>query len=805
MQTLWQDLRYGLRVLVNKPAFTLIAVFTLALGIGANTAIFSVVNSTLLRPLPYPNAERLMTIWEDHRARNGPVDEWTSPTGFEDWRDQAKSFDHVVALQGWGPTLTGQGDPEQLVGALVSPDKFPMLGVVPALGRSFRPEEDQRGVESVVIISDKLWRQRFGGDSSLVGKKISLNGESRTVIGVMPAGFKFPIIPRADIWRPIQPALNPGCQRGCITIRVIARLKPGAGEAQARAELNAIAGRIEQQFPDTNSKVGVTLIPLQDFLVGPVKTQMLALLVAVAFVLLIACANVANLLLARSATREKDIAIRASLGAGRGRIARQLLSKSLLLAAIGGAVGVSLAYGLVQLLVSFSPQGTPRLDEIGVDGRALVYATAITVLTGLFFGSAPVMQLFKADLNQSLRDAGKGLQVAMSGRRALSALVVAETALALMLLIGAGLLIRSFIRLQRVDAGFNPRNVLTALVTLPPAVYPERNQIAPFYGQLLERVRTLPGAQSAAAVSSLPLAGFDNDAGFVIEGRPEPLPDQRPVAWISSVSPDYFRTMGMRLVKGREFTERDNENAARVVIISEATARRHFTNEDPIGKRIGNGRPDGWREIVGVTADVKHFGLNQDARVSMFFPHSQQPARRMFIVARAVADPLSLSSALRGAVAAMDKNLAVSNISAMEEVTAQSIGQERFTLLLLGVFSALALLLAVAGIYGVMSYAVAQRTHEIGVRVTLGAQTRDVLKMVVTQGMALVVWGVGIGLASAFALTRFIRGLLFGVSATDPMTFVGVAALLALVALVACYVPARRASKVDPMVALRCE
>jgi putative ABC transport system permease protein len=792
-------------MLVNKPGFTLIAVVTLSLGIGANTAIFSVVNSVLLKPLPYPNSERLMTIWEDHRERNGPVNEWTSPTGFEDWRDQAKSFDHVVALQGWGPTLTGQGDPEQLVGAQVSHDTFAMLGVTPALGRSFRPEEDQRGVESVVIISHRLWRQRFGADSSLVGKRISLNGESRVVIGVMPAAFKFPIIPGADIWRPIQPVLGPGCQRGCITIRVMARLKTGVTEAQARAELNTIAARIEQQFPDTNTKVGVTLVTLHEFLVGPVKTQMLALLVAVGFVLLIACANVANLLLARSATREKEIAIRASLGAGRWRIARQLLSESLLLAVIGGTVGLSLAYGLVALLVSFSPQGTPRLDEIGVDGRALGYATAITVLTGLLFGTAPVWQLFKADLNQSLRDGGKGLHVARSGRRALSALVVAETALALTLLVGAGLLIRSFIRLQRVDPGFNPRNVLTAVMALPQAVYPDRNQIAPFYGRLLEGVRTLPGVQSAAAVSSLPLAGFDNDTGFVIEGRPAPQPDQRPVAWISSVSPDYFRTMGMRLIAGREFTEYDNENAARVVIISEATSRRHFPNDNPIGKRIGNGRPDGWREIVGVTADVKHFGLNQDARVSMFFPHRQQPSRRMVIVARTTADPMSLSSALRGAVAAMDKNLAVSNISPMEEITAQSIGQERFTLLLLGIFSALALLLAVAGIYGVMSYAVAQRTHEIGVRLTLGAQTRDVLRLVVTQGMTLVLAGAGIGLAAALALTRFIRGLLFGVSATDPITYVGVAAMLALVALIACYVPARRASKVDPMVALRCE
>jgi putative ABC transport system permease protein len=805
MQALWQDVRYGARILLKNPGFTLIALFTLALGIGANTAIFSVVNSVLLRPLPYPNADRLMTIWEDHRARNGPVDEWTSPPGFEDWRDQAKSFDHVVAFQNWQPTLTGQGEPERLAGAQVSHDTFAMLGVAPALGRSFRSEEDQRGAESVVIISHGLWRKSFGADPSLVGRRISLNGESRVVIGVMPAGFKFPIIADADIWRPIQPVLNSGCQRGCITIRVMARLKPDATEAQARAQLNAIAARIEQQFPDTNTKVGATLVPLQEFLVGPVKTQMLALLVAVAFVLLIACANVANLLLARSAVREKEIAIRASLGAGQWRIARQLLSESLLLAVIGGAAGLLLSYWLVYLLVSFSPQGTPRLDEIGIDRRALGYTMAITVVTGLLFGAAPVWQLFKADLNQSLRNSGKGAQGARSGRRALSTLVVAETALALMLLVGAGLLIRSFIQLQRVDPGFNPRNVLTAVVTLPQAVYPGRDQIAPFYSQLLERVRALPGVQSAAVVSSLPLAGFDSDTGFVIEGRPAPQPNQRPVAWISFASPDYFRTMGMRITAGREFTERDNENAPKVVIISEAAALRHFPNEDPIGKRIGNGRPDGWREVVGVTADVKHFGLNQDARVSMFFPDRQISGRQMFIVARAAASPLSLSPALRSAVAAMDKDLAISNISPMEEITAQSIGQERFTLLLLGLFSALALLLATAGIYGVMSYAVAQQTHEIGIRVAIGAQTRDVLKMVIKQGMVLVLAGVGIGLASALALTRFIRGLLFGVSATDSMTFVGVAALLALVALVACYVPARRASKVDPMVALRCE
>ncbi len=804
MNSLLQDLRFGLRMLVKKPAFTLIAIITLALGIGANAAIFSVVNAVLLRPLPYPNAERLMTIWENHMRRDGPEREWTSPPGFEDWRDQAKSFDHVVALQGWGPTLTGQGDPEQLVGALVSHNTFEMLGVAPMLGRSFRPEEDQRGAEGVVIISHGLWQKRFGADPSLVGKTILLNGESRMVVGVMPAGFKFPIIANADVWRPIQPALNAGCQRGCITIRVMARLKPEATETQAQAELNTIAARIEQQFPDTNSKVGSTLIPLHEFLVGPVKPQMLALLVAVAFVLLIACANVANLLLARSAGRTTEIAIRASLGAGRWRIARQLLSESLLLAVIGGVVGLLLAYWLVDLLVSFSPQGTPRLDEIGIDRRALGYTLAVTMLTGLLFGTAPVWQLFKTDLNQSLRDGGKGLKTAGSGR-ALSLLVVAETALALMLLVGAGLLIRSFIQLQSVDPGFNPRNVLTAVVTLPQTGYPERNQIAPFYSQLLERIRTLPGVQSAAAVSSLPLAGFDTDASFVIEGRPAPQPDQQPVAWYSSATPGYFRTMGMRLIAGREFNERDNESSPKAVIISETMARRYFPNEDPVGKRLGNGRPDGWREIVGVTADVKHFGLSQDARVSMFFPHRQIPARRMSIVTRTAADPSSLTSALRGAVAAMDKNLAVSNIIAMEEITAQSIGQERFTLLLLSIFAALALLLAMAGIYGVMSYAVAQRTREIGVRMALGAEAGNVLRLVIGQGMLLALIGVGIGLAGSLALSRLMKTMLFGVSATDPLTFIGVGALLALVALIACYVPARRASKVDPMIALRYE
>jgi putative ABC transport system permease protein len=804
MNSLLQDLRFGFRMLVKNPLFTFIAIATLALGIGANAAIFSIVNSVLLRPLPYPNSERLMTVWENHQGRGGPEREWTSPPGFEDWRDQAQSFDHVAAFQNWQPTLTGRDEPERLAGAQVSHNVFTMLGVTPAMGRAFYPEDDKPGADSPVIISHSLWQRRFGADSSLVGKQISLNGESRTVIGVMPAGFKFPIISDAEIWRPIRPALNPRCQRGCITIRVLARLKPEATEAQARAELSAIATRIEQQYPDTNTKVGVTLVPLREFLVGPVKRPLLVLLVAVVCVLLIACANVANLLLARSATREKEIAIRASLGAGQWRIARQLLSENVLLAAIGGAAGLLLAYWLVELLVGFAPQGTPRQDEIAIDRRVLGFTLSITILTGVLFGSAPVWQLFKADLNQSLRDGGKGLRVAQSGRRALNALVVAETALSLMLLVAAGLLVKSFIQLQRVDPGFNPRGVLTAVVSLPSTVYPDP-QVKAFYPQLLERLRTMPGVQSAAVTSSLPLGGFDSDVSFVIEGRPQPQPGRYPVGWYSSVSLDYFRTMGIRLRSGREFTDRDNENAPRVVIISETMARRYFPNEDPIGKRLGNGRPDGWREIIGVTADVRHFGLSQDARPSIFFPEQQAPSRRMVIVARTAADPLSLAPAMRGAVMSLDKNLAVSNVRAMGEIAADSIGQQRFTLLLLGVFSTLALLLAAAGIYAVMSYVVAERTHEVGVRMALGAKAGDVLGLVIRQGMTLTLPGLGIGLAGALALSQLMKTLLFGVSATDPMTFAGVAVLLASVALIACLVPALRASKVDPMVALRCE
>jgi putative ABC transport system permease protein len=807
MQNFWQDLRYGARMLVKNPGFTAIAVLTLALGIGANTAIFSVVNSLILRPLAYPHAERLMTIWENHQANGGPQREWTSPPGFEDWRDQAQSFDHVIAFQGWQPTLTdanGQGEPEQLTGALVSHDVFDMLGVKPVLGQGFLPQDDQPGVESKVIISYGLWQRRFAADPQLIGKTISLNGESRVVLGVMPAGFKFPIITNSEIWRPIRPVLSPGCQRGCITIRVMARLKEGVSEAQARSELETIASGIEQQFPETNARVGVTLLPLQDFIVGPARTPVIVLLVAVALVLLIACVNVANLLLARATGREKEMAVRASLGAGRWRIVRQLLAEGLLLATVGSAVGLLMAYWLLDVIVALAPQNTPRLDEIALDQRALFLTLAVTLLTGIFFGLAPAWQISRVNLNQSLKDGSKGAQGAKSSRRTLGALVVAETALALMLLIGAGLLMKSFINLQKVNPGYNPTNILTAVVSLPSATYPSP-QVRTFHRQLLEHLATLPGVQAVGAISSLPLAGFDNDNDFVIEGRPKPLPNQQPVAWANSTSVDYFRTMGIQLRDGRSFTDRDTETAPKVALISETFARRYFPDETPLGKRIGNGNPDNWTEIVGVVADVKQFGLSQDARVTMYFPLAQRPARRLFYALRTTAEPLSQTPVFRNAVATLDKNLAVSDIQTMQGRTAQSIGQERFTLLLFGLFAALALILAAAGIYGVMSYSVAQRTHEIGIRQALGAQTRDVLALVLREGLLLVLIGAAIGVSAALLLTSLMEKLLFGVSPTDPLTFVGVAGLLAAVALLACYLPARRATRVDPMEALRYE
>ena len=807
MQNLLQDLRYAVRMLYANRGFTAVALLALALGIGANTAIFSVVNSVLLRPLPYRDPQRLVMIWENYQQRGGPEREWASPADFRDFRDQAHSFEHVGALLGWQPTLTGQDEPEDLQGGAVSHDTFAMLGVEPALGRSFSADEDRAGAERVVVVSHKLWQRRFAADPAVVGRTLLLSGESYTVIGVMPRAFRFPILPDTEIWRTAGPLLaaNPNCDRGCVILRMIARLRTDVTIDSARAEMAGLAQQIAERFPESNKGVGVTLVTLHEQIVGDVRPAMLVLLGAVGLVLLIACANVANLLLARAAAREKEVAIRAALGATRVRLIRQHLTESLVLAVAGGALGLTLAFWLVDLLVSFAPKGTPRVDQIAIDGGVLAFTFSIAVLTGVVFGLAPAVLSSRTDFNSSLKEGGRDTSSTSRGARVRSLLVVSEVALALMLLVGAGLLIRSFVNLQRVDPGFDAKSVLRVDVTLPRTRYPERTQAAVFYKQLLDKVAELPGVQSAGAVSSLPLGGGGTDSNFAIEGRP-PVEAGRPqVAWYSSVTPGYFRAMGIRLLGGREFTDEDNADARKAVLISESMARRYFPDEDPLGKRLVFGGGKDLREIVGVISDVKFFGLNLDARPAMYFPHAQSPARGMSLVVRTQSDPMTLAAAIRSQVLGLDRDLALSNVMTMEELVGVSLAEPRFTLLLLGVFAAVAMLLSAIGVYGVVSYSVTQRSHEIGVRMALGAQTRDVLKLVIVQGMMLVLSGVGIGLAAAVALTRVMESLLFGVSATDFSTFALTSVVLAGVALAACFVPARRATRVDPMTALRCE
>jgi putative ABC transport system permease protein len=803
MEKLLKEIRYGIRSLLKRPGFTAIALITLALGIGANTAIFSVVNAVLWRPLPYSDPGRLVMVWENHLGRGGPEREWLSPSDFNDWHDQNNVFSRMSALNDWGPTLTGTAEPEPLVGAAVSYDMFTLLGREPVMGRGFRPEEDQPGAANVVVLSHEFWKRRFGSDQGIIGKPISLNEESYTVIGVMPADFKFPVIANTELWRTLRPTLNPGCQRGCLVLRAIGRLKPDASLEKARAEMSTIASRLETQYPESNNHVGATLVLLREQLVGNMQRALLILQGAVGFVLLIACANVANLMLARAANREREIAIRAALGASRGRVVRQLLIESGLLAFAGGALGLLLAFWLLNLFVGLSPQGAPRFDEIGIDGYVLGFTLGTVGLTALIFGLIPALHASKADLNHSLKEAGKGGPTGVHGGRLRNALVIAEMALALMLLVGGGLLMRSFVLLSRVDPGFNPNHVLTLRLFLSKAHYPEPQQILGFYTPLLDRLKTLPGAREVGAISTLPLSGNQSDTSFLVEGRPEPPPNQKPVAWYSSVSPDYFHTMGMRLTKGRIFNDRDDEKSPRVVIISETMARRYWPNEEPLGKRIGS--PESWREIVGVMADVKHFGLDADTPPAMYLPVRQAPARGMTLVVRTAAEPLGIAPAMRADIWNSDKNLAIAKIQTMDQLVSSSIAQQRFILLLLGCFAALALVLAAIGIYGVMSYAVTQRTHEIGIRLALGARAGNVLALVLRRGLVLTLIGAAIGLAGALALTRLMARLLFGVTPTDAFTFTAVSVCLMVVALVACYVPARRATKVDPLVALRYE
>jgi putative ABC transport system permease protein len=801
------DLRYAARMLAKNPGFTAVAVIALAVGVGANSVIFSAVNTILLRPLPYKDPDRLVMVFEDAGALGYPRDT-PAPANFIDWRDQNKVFDGMAALADVSVNLTGAGEPERLDGKRVSASLFPTLGVEPQLGRWFTPEEDQPGANRVVMLSHRLWQRRFGSDPAIVGKTIMLNGAGFSVVGVMPESFQFP--EREDqFWIPIAFSQNEAARRGAHYLQVVARLKPGVSLAQAQAEMSAIAARLQQQYPDQNTGLGAAVVPLHEQMVGNMRTVLLVLLGAVGFVLLIACANVANLLLARAAARQKEIATRIALGASRLRLVRQFLTESVLLAVLGGGVGLLLSVWGVRVLKAFIPDNISQAKEITVDARVLVFTLLVSLLTGLVFGIAPALQATNFNLNETLKEGGRGPALGGRGNRIRRTLVVAEVAVSLVLLIGAGLLVNSFLRLRNVDPGFRTDHVLTMSVTLPPLKYPDHARREAFYTELIDRVEALPGVKSAAVASQIPLIKQGDSVGVVFEGRPLPEPGKENIVATRVVSPLYFETMGIRLLRGRVFNNQDRIGSPVVAVISDSMARRYWPGEDPVGKRLCPGRPktpEDWVTVVGVVNDVLQYGLDADQKPQMYLSYQQSDyfSPRRLVVSTSV-EPESLTSAVRGAVWSIDKDQPVSDIETMEAVLSDSIARQRFSALLLGVFGLVALLLAAVGIYGVMSYTMAQRTHEIGLRMALGARKWDVLKLAVGQALKLVLVGVGAGLAASLILTRVMTSLLFGVSSTDPVTFAGISLVLVAAGVLASYIPARRATKVDPMIALRYE
>jgi predicted permease len=806
MEAMLQDIRYALRTLRKSPLFALTVIATLGVGIGANTAIFSFVDVLLLRPLPYASPERLVAVWEDFSATGGPAQEWFTPPDFRDVRDRATTLDAVSMYIGWTPSLTGAGEPERLTGAVVSANHFAMLGAQPALGRAFT-EDDASAGGSVVVLSHALWQRRFGGTADVLGRTLSLNGQPFTVVGVMAADFR-PAMLAAEIWRPYTAAaFSAGCQesRGCYVLRVLARIAPGSTVEQARSELSEMARRIVEQYPGEKAGMNFLVVPLHEQLAGPVKPALLALIGAVGLLLVIACVNIANLLLARAGGREREVALRAAIGAGRGAILRQLLTESVALGVAGGAAGVVLAYWGVDVLRALTPSGTPRIEDVAVDARVLLFAFGLSLVTGVLFGLAPALQLSRPDLARTLREGGARASGAHNRTRRI--LVVSELALALTLLAGAGLLMRSFARLQAVDPGFDAENVLTVNLLPPATSYAGPPQFMAFYDELLERLRRRPGVRAVGASTITPLSGSNTDTGFLIEGRPVPQDrTEAPVAWYRQVTPGYFEAMRMRIVAGRGISEDDRADAPPVVVINETMARRYWPNEDPIGKRIsGEGQDGPWVTVVGVVRDVRHNGLDQAPLVEMYLPFEQQPGRGMTLVVRTARDPLALASAVREEVRAIDPDLPLGATASLEQLVGRSVALPRLYLTFFGFFAFVALLLAAIGIYGVTAHAVAQRTQEIGIRMALGAQRTDVVGMIVRQSAVLVGAGLAFGLALALLLSRALGSLLFDLSPTDPLTYAIIAAVLAAVAMLASWMPARRATRVDPLVALRTE
>ncbi len=810
MSVLFQDIRYALRMIARNPGFTVVAILTLGLGIGANTAIFSVVNGVLFRPLPYPQPERLMSVgMGDPHDKNGMS--VLSDADFLDWQSHNQVFERVAAYtDGWF-TLTGSGAPERLRGAAVTADFFTTLGVAPSLGRGFAAGEDAPGSARLVVLSHALWRQRFGSDPRILGKTLRVNDVSRTVVGVMPPGFHFPTegagsLPgRVELWSLM--TNRPPPRRGPYYLWGLGRLRDTASPQQARAEVETIGRRVAEEHPLDNAGVTYLADPLKETLVGDVRRPLLVLLGAVAFVLLIAAANVANLMLARATAREREIAIRLAIGAARGRIVRQWLTEGLLLALLGAGFGLLLAHWGTDLLLALSPANLPRLSEVRLDGRVLGFTLAMVCLSGVLTALGSALQSAHSGIFGALSErahAGEN----RAGRRTRNLLVIGETAFSVMLLVGAALMITSLMRLQRVSPGFAPENILTLSVDLTGARYDD-SKVNAFYTQLLERVSALPGVHSAGIGNSLPPATLQITDNFSVEGRPAKPGMTAPLASVLFVSPGYFNALGVPILRGRNFNASDREGAPLVVMINETLARRYFPDQDPVGKRMKVGGPERptapWMEIVGVVGDVKFSGLDADPQPSYYEPYLQVPWSGTYLVVRSPSDPGRLARAVQQAVASLDPNLATAEVSTMEDLMAQSLARPRFLTLLLTLFGSTAILLAGVGIYGVVSYRVALRTNEIGIRMALGARPLDVVRMVLSQGMALAAGGVLLGLGGAVILSRVLQGLLFGVTPNDPVTLVGSALLLVAVAGLACYLPARRASRVEPLIALRCE
>jgi putative ABC transport system permease protein len=806
MEALLQDIRYSARTLLKKRGFTVVAVLTLALGIGANSAIFTVVNAVLLRPLPYEGADRLVMI-NQTRPHAQKDDGNVSDANFLDFKNRNDLFESMAAEVYWNFNLTGGDQPVRIEGAKVSASFFSVLKTSPEMGRAFSEEEDRPGSDDVVVISHRVWESQFGADPGALGRSVIIDTRPTTVIGIMPRDFNYPTH-KTDMWKPV--AFDPNnLTRGMNMYRVIARLKPGATVEQASSQVEAIAARLAQEHPEDNAGVGARVVSLYEQTVGDIRPAFLILLGAVGLVLLIACANVANLMLARSAAQSREVAIRTALGASRLRLIRQLLTESMLLAVAGGALGLLLALWGVDFLIALSPEDIPRVSEISTDARALLFMLGVSLLTGVIFGLAPALQSSKVDLHACLKEGGRG-STAGSGHRLRKALVVAEVAIALVLLVGAGLLIKSFVQLRSLDTGYDATNLLTLPVWLSSPRYEEPQPQADFARQASERIRSLPGVEAVGAALFLPLGGAQGNVDVMAEGRPPAERGQEPQGSINIVTPGYFGAMGIPLLAGRDFTEQETRDSAAVAIINEAMARELWPGEDAVGKRAALGEPesqDDYLTVVAVVKDVRQATLNEEPKPEIYLSYLQSPVAfpLMTLVVRTADSPASLVNPVRAEILAVDKDLPVYDVKTMEERLWDSVETERFQLLLLTIFAGVALALAAVGIYGVISYSVSERTHEIGIRMALGARQSSVLKMVLGQGLTLTLAGVAIGVGLALAATRLIAGLLYGVSATDPVTFVGVSALLVMVAALACFVPARRATKVDPMIALRCE